>query len=581
MTDSARHYQRKAPTPRTFIETGSTRAARALSLVAPATRSSLREVLHELADLTNFEVAAFNRVREDGFMQVVETVGTTLSDAELERTAIPLEIWHRAVGQTAHWGGWIYTSGADCPEDIREMLLVVDEPPATDPDDWDPYCGLDFPIHDDAGTLIGSMSLDMPKNGRVPRPEEHAALNGIGRLAARSILAIVEGDLATQRARIMQATHDASVRASRAVSVPDLVADAIEGITQGIDADEVSAGWFHPAVLNLGMASDRALSGQRLALVNVWHRDTILRLVEAPNPTTDVYPETLLLPVGDDTTCYGALVVRRSATRASWTRAELEGARAIAVELAHAISSYLVRNRLHNQLDELREEIDQHAQLAASVAHDLASPLHAMNNYLDLLEERSIADPALRSRLLSALRAGTTQVTDVADQLQLLHGERPNHELHILDLAPLLDEVLQLHQPQAEQNRQVLHAKVDAEDTRTNGNRSDLRRILVNITSNALKYTPPDGRIELTLRTEGDDLVMECRDTGIGIADRQLPHVFEEFYRAPDPWARAQPGTGLGLPIVKRLVEEQGGAVRLTSRLGEGTSVEVRLPRIH
>lgn len=588
MTDSVYRYNRSsessqtARAPRHFIETGAPRPARALSLVSPATRAKAREVLRELADLAGFEVAGFNRVRDDGFIQLVETVGTSLSDEELERTAFSLETWHRAVGQTAHWGGWLYTAAEDCPDDIRELLLVADgEPTAIDPDHWDPYNGLDFPIHDDNGTLIGSLSLDLPRDGRVPPPERHHQLNAIGRLAARSMLALVERETALQRARIVQATHDASVRASRAASVPELVADAIEGITSGIDADQVTAGWFHPAVVELRMPSDPALADQRLAVVNVWHRDTVLRVAESGGGGVHgSRPETLLLPIGDDTTCYGALIVRRGATRASWTRAELEGARAIAVELAHAISAYLVRNRLHDQLDALRGEIDHHVQVAASVAHDLASPLHAMTNYLDLLEERSLADPALRARLLSALRAGTTQVTDVAEQLQVLHGERHDHELHTLDLALLFEEVLHLHQPQAEQSRQVLEARIDTDHTLTHGNRSDLRRVLVNITSNALKYTPADGKIELSLREEGDELVMQCRDTGIGIAERQLPHVFEEFYRAPDPWARSQPGTGLGLPIVKRLVEELGGTVRLTSALGVGTTVEVRLPRV-
>ncbi|CAM3148737.1 HAMP domain-containing sensor histidine kinase [Nocardioides dubius] len=582
MTDSVYHYNRQAESPRHFIEAGAPRAARALSLVDPITRKKLRDVLHELTDLTGFAVAGFNRVRDDGYIQLVETVGTSLSDADLERTALPLELWHRAVGQTAHWGGWLYTAAADCPDEIRDFLLIAEgEPPATDPELWDPYCGLDFPIHDDNGALVGSLGIDLPRDGKVPPPERHHQLNAVGRLAARSVLAIVERDLALQRARIVQATHNASVRASRAASVPELVADAIEGITNGIDADQVTAGWFHPAVLDLRMPSDPALADQRLAVVNVWHRDTVLRVVESGGGHQHgASPETLLLPIGDDTACYGALVVRRSSTRASWTRAELEGARAIAVELAHAISAYLVRNRLHDQLDALRGEIDHHVQVAASVAHDLASPLHAMANYLDLLEERSLADPALRARLLSALRAGTTQVTDVAEQLQVLHGERHDQEGHTLDLAPLFDEVLHLHQPQAEQGRQLLEARIETDHTLTHGNRSDLRRVLVNITSNALKYTPAEGRIELSLREDGDQLVLECRDTGIGIAERQLPHVFEEFYRAPDPWARSRPGTGLGLPIVKRLVEDLGGSVRLTSALGVGTSVEVRLPRV-
>ena len=111
------------------------------------------------------------------------------------------------------------------------------------------------------------------------------------------------------------------------------------------------------------------------------------------------------------------------------------------------------------------------------------------------------------------------------------------------------------------------------------GDETQLASMFTNLVDNAVKYTPPGGRVEVTGGTEGDEVVISIADTGIGIPDRNLPRIFERFYRVDKARSKATGGTGLGLSIVKHIVENHGGRVTVESVPGEGTTFTVRLPR--
>jgi signal transduction histidine kinase len=105
--------------------------------------------------------------------------------------------------------------------------------------------------------------------------------------------------------------------------------------------------------------------------------------------------------------------------------------------------------------------------------------------------------------------------------------------------------------------------------------------MLLNLVTNAIKYTPKGGRIALSLQDQGDAVVLTVQDTGIGIAPGDLPHIFERFWRADPARSRTgeRPGTGLGLAITKWIAEAHGGSITVQSRPRRGTSFSVRLPK--
>ena len=106
-----------------------------------------------------------------------------------------------------------------------------------------------------------------------------------------------------------------------------------------------------------------------------------------------------------------------------------------------------------------------------------------------------------------------------------------------------------------------------------------MEQLLSNLIGNAIKYTDAGGRVTVCLREEGDSVVGTVEDTGIGVAPEDMSHIFDEFYRARNA-TRVEPyGTGLGLPIVKRVVELYGGSIQVESELGEGTKFTFTFPK--
>jgi signal transduction histidine kinase len=113
------------------------------------------------------------------------------------------------------------------------------------------------------------------------------------------------------------------------------------------------------------------------------------------------------------------------------------------------------------------------------------------------------------------------------------------------------------------------------------GDRTQLQRALVNILSNAIKFTPGDGTVHLCCRTDpaAQEVIVTCEDTGIGIPEADLQHLFTRFFRASNAASQAIPGTGLGLAIVQAIVEIHNGRLTLDSIEGKGTTITIHLPQ--
>ena len=138
-----------------------------------------------------------------------------------------------------------------------------------------------------------------------------------------------------------------------------------------------------------------------------------------------------------------------------------------------------------------------------------------------------------------------------------------------------------LLQPRAEEKGVDLVHRVCCEELVVWGTEEGLDRIFVNLVGNAVKYTPPGGNVVVALSRVGDEIEVQVTDTGIGIPKEALPHLFEEFYRAPNARALNEVGTGLGLTIVKDLVDKYGGRIEVKSQIGQGSAFTVTFPLLH
>jgi two-component system OmpR family sensor kinase len=235
---------------------------------------------------------------------------------------------------------------------------------------------------------------------------------------------------------------------------------------------------------------------------------------------------------------------------------------------------------------QLEEAFARQKRFVSDVSHELRTPLTALGGGLEmLLLGADAGDPEAQRRLLRGMYAETERMRRLVEDLLTLarldEGRLPLR-LTALDAVPLLRDVAEQAGRLAEGQTIILDVPAAVLTVYADGDR--LRQVLLNLVDNALKFTPPERSVTLAAASErsakDDSVTIAVRDTGVGIAPEALPHVFDRFYRADFARARAtQPGgSGLGLAIARSLVEAQGGAISISSALGQGTTVSITLP---
>ena len=222
----------------------------------------------------------------------------------------------------------------------------------------------------------------------------------------------------------------------------------------------------------------------------------------------------------------------------------------------------------------------QKDEFLAVLAHELRNPLAPIRNAIEIIRLGDYK-PATIDRARAILERQVNQLVRlVGDLLDISRFTRGKLRLEIeqLDLTAIMEAAIEISQPNIDQARVSLIVTAPEPPIKVNGDRLRLAQVLSNLLNNAAKFTDPGGKIELIGRREGDDAVILVRDTGVGIAAEVLPQVFGLFSQMDRTVGRSQGGLGIGLALVKRLVELHGGAVRVKSDgLGKGAEFTVVL----
>ena len=219
--------------------------------------------------------------------------------------------------------------------------------------------------------------------------------------------------------------------------------------------------------------------------------------------------------------------------------------------------------------------------LIATVSHELRTPLTSILGYTEILVdmgESAVSEPA--AQLLAVVqRNAERELKLVEDLLTLASLGTAGMDVRRepTDLVPLAREALEALQVRSDAAGVALSCDA-CDDLWVAGDSERLGQVLTNLLANAIKFTPAGGRVMVRLLREGDHGILEVIDQGIGLTDEELPWVFERLYRAPRAVAAQIPGAGLGLPIVKGIVDAHGGDIAVESEPGRGTRVQVRLP---
>jgi PAS domain S-box-containing protein len=248
-------------------------------------------------------------------------------------------------------------------------------------------------------------------------------------------------------------------------------------------------------------------------------------------------------------------------------------------------------NRIRTE-ENLREAKDQaevanrsKSEFLAKMSHELRTPLNAILGFTEIMQLEMFGPmgaPQYHVYAKDVHDSGQHLLNLINDILDLSKIEAGRMELfpEAVVARDVFDASLRLVNGRAQTGGVTLHSELPPHLPRIWVDPRAAQQMLTNLLTNAVKFTPKGGRVALTARLDGDQVEISVADTGIGIAPRDIAKVLEPFGQADNPNSRRQQGTGLGLPIVKALVEQSGGSFKLDSKVDAGTTITLRLPAV-
>ena len=235
---------------------------------------------------------------------------------------------------------------------------------------------------------------------------------------------------------------------------------------------------------------------------------------------------------------------------------------------------------IHDVTEQKKAE-DQRREFVANVSHELRTPLTNVRSYAETLVEDKDLPAETVASFLGVILSETDRMTRIVqDLLTLSRFDYGYTEMNIesLDMRQAIQSVYDAVLMEARRHNHLLLMDIGKELPRVRGDRARLEQVLMNVMSNAIKYTPDGGTIKISVFKEAGNLAMIIKDNGIGIPKEDLPRIFERFYRVDKARSREFGGTGLGLAIAREIVLQHGGDIKLVSSPGIGTEVKITLP---
>ncbi len=250
---------------------------------------------------------------------------------------------------------------------------------------------------------------------------------------------------------------------------------------------------------------------------------------------------------------------------------------AILVQLSRLAAIAIENAKLY---EELRGNDQRKDEFLAMLAHELRNPLSAIGNAVNLATRTGNQEHVGWSMEVIArqMKHLTRLIDDLLDVSRISRGKIELRK-DLLDATPILDSALATVKPLADERQHTLEVSIDRGSLWVNVDPTRLEQVVINLLNNAAKYSENTGHIHLSAHTEGESVIISVRDRGVGIRPEKLPGMFELFAQGDRTLARSEGGLGIGLTVVKKLVELHGGSVTAVSDgLGKGSKFTIRLP---
>ena len=247
-------------------------------------------------------------------------------------------------------------------------------------------------------------------------------------------------------------------------------------------------------------------------------------------------------------------------------------------ELEIVVEKGLETRMLRHAADEAEKEKER---FVLTIYHQLKSPVGIIQGYLkNLLEGEPADEPERIAVLHRCLKRADALRQLLEDLLSLsrLQAGKLEQNMEVVGVGDVLKEVVECWRVRAQDKEIKLRLDLEGDLPPVRGDKEQLAHLFDNLIDNAIRYNRENGTVEIRAMRNQEDVRVQVSDTGIGVAEQDVPKIFDEFYRCQREETRMIPGTGLGLSIVKRIVDTHGGRVEVDSEVGKGTTFTVRLP---
>lgn len=579
------------------------RRTRDLSWGDARARALMHALARDAATRAGFRVCAIEVVRPKGLLEFVAIYGDVTNAAQRIGTASRLSDMQTMFAAGEPFGLFIWVPEDNLSEELREsmdgVIVVPDVPVTGQVGDWHPMDMLVARILDERGDLRALLYLDVPVDSRRPDKERLLEISDELSMTLNSVLTAVEREEYADHMRVIRATrrlvrsdparHDVGhlLREARSTLLGALSVDELE-IRLFIDEDvEVldSLGLLAaPAVRHaLDEAAVRAWAGQHVLVIepeNVWGDDELARHADwfTEALRTAGFEAVVVAPVGVDDEVLGMLMCARRTGSRRWTDGEGVAALELGHDLGRAIANAHATQRERRLLTELRELEDSRHRFLRELTHEINNPMTVISANAEFLATSDFVDERDRRRAQAILR-GSERLGDLLQGLAMLSRvSDPQHPptMRRIDLLPIVEETLASMTAVAERRGITLHLVGDTREAIVLADPREIASAITNLVDNAVKYSDQDDEIWLGIERRPDGgLTFACRDEGIGISEDDQDKLFTPLFRSTNEEALLRPGTGLGLGIVREIMQRHGGSVEVDSTLGRGTAVRL------
>lgn len=588
-------------TDRHDVPSGSARTS-ARALMPDTLLESLQLIADGIVAVAGFGVAAI-RIRHGDELELVVDTGLP----EAVGTRIPLRLMVDELELADDWGRLRFVPherGSVGPAEAG--WIVPDVVVGEGPDAWHPLDMLVAPLYDDQGELRGTLAIDEPVDGQRPGPERRLVLERFAALASRAVLSAVEHDAMAEQVSMANTVKEVVRTTSAQLGLDGLLVASERTLVEGFRANGL---WIQTVIGKDHAGRTYTPEGTHLVLPPrivhfaarsasyCWHHQVVVTIADdQPVPSMmdpQQYHEVIELlrgismaslvfvPLGAGQEEMGSLALTRRSAKQEWSEIERSALLDIGHDLGRAILNARTFERERALVTELQALDTYKSQLIATVSHELKSPLTTVAGHLEMLESDTLGVGDQARPSLAAIGRASRRMSRVIEDLLLLRrvgeGAAPLTRGRV-DLVELVQEAVAMTALLIESKRLDVEVAVPAHPVLASGEREELDKVVLNVVSNAVKYTPEGRGIRITLDAHPDAVVFQVADQGLGISEVDQGLLFTEFFRSNNPVAVAQPGTGLGLAIVKRIVDRHGGTVEVTSALGQGSTFTITLP---